>query len=128
MNANTHLSINADLCGTPVALEPGYSKVRMLALPVMASDERGLVHGGFVFGMADYAAMLAVNDPLVVLGSAQTSFVKPVAVGRQLEAEARVLEENGRKRSVEVTVRDGETVVLTGSFLCFVLDKHVLGE
>ena len=31
--------------------------------PEMAADDRGLVHGSFTFGLADYAAMLAVNDP-----------------------------------------------------------------
>jgi acyl-coenzyme A thioesterase PaaI-like protein len=47
----------------------------------MAVDDRGLVHGGFVFGLADHAAMLAVNDPNVVLGAASTRFLKPVRVG-----------------------------------------------
>ena len=66
----------------------------------MAADDRGLVHGGFIFGMADYAAMVAVNDPLVVLGSAETKFLKPVQVGDTVEAVARVQSESGKKRIV----------------------------
>lgn len=104
-------------------------------VPEMAADETGLVHGGFVFGLADYAAMLAVNHPNVVLGSAQTRFLKPVVVGERLVAAASLLEEEGRKRRVGVEVRRndeteerGETgeVVMTGDFLCFVPDRHVL--
>jgi acyl-coenzyme A thioesterase PaaI-like protein len=44
----------------------------------MAADQRGLVHGGFTFGLADYAAMVAVNDPNVVLGAAEVRFLAPV--------------------------------------------------
>ena len=33
-----------------------------------------------MFGAADYAAMLAVNDPNVVLGNAELRFVAPVEV------------------------------------------------
>lgn len=129
MNIRTHGGIDAALCGTPQVLEPGQCTVTLATTPCMAADDRGLVHGGFVFGLADYAAMLAVNDPNVVLGAAETTFLKPVRVGEALTAEARVREDaevKGRKRLVDVRVLRGETEVLRGVFTCFVLDKHVL--
>ena len=126
MSVQTHLSIARELCGEPIALSAGESRVRLTTMPAMAADEFGLVHGGFVFGLADYAAMLAVNHPNVVLSGAQTTFTKPVRVGETLEAAAVVQEESGRKRRVEVTVRRGEDVVFTGMFQCHVLDRHVL--
>jgi len=43
----------------------------------MAVDQMGLVHGGFTFGAADFAAMAAVNDPNVVLVSSECRFFKP---------------------------------------------------
>jgi acyl-coenzyme A thioesterase PaaI-like protein len=122
----THLSMDSRLCGRPVDLQPGRASVSLETLPEMASDERGLVHGGFTFGMADYAAMLAVNDPNVVLGSAQVKFLKPVVVGAVLLAEAEVQSAEGKKRSVRVLVRcDGETVA-EAELLCLVPDRHVL--
>ncbi len=126
MNIQTHLSIAKELCGEPIELSAGESRVRMTATPIMAADDTGLVHGGFVFGMADYAAMLAVNHPHVVLGGAESAFAKPVRAGETLEAHAVVKEESGRRRRVEVTVRRDDLVVFTGVFQCFVLDKHVL--
>lgn len=122
----THLGIDASLVGVPVALADGRAVVRLLTLPVMAADDRGLVHGGFVFGLADYAAMLAVDDPLVVLGAAETRFVAPVRVGETCEAEAVRGEVKGRRQAVAVTVRVGDRVVMEGSFTTFVLDRHVL--
>lgn len=92
----------------------------------MAADGQGLVHGGFVFGAADYAAMLAVNDPNVVLGAAKTRFLRPLRVGQAVLVRATVAEEKGKKREVQVIAREGENVVFEGTFTCFVLDKHVL--
>lgn len=125
MQPNTHLDIDQSLCGQPVALEPGRAVVRLTFTPAMAADGRGLVHGGFVFGLADYAAMLAVNDPLVVLGAAEVRFLAPTAVGETVEAEAVVEEESGKKRRVAVAVRRADKIVCSGSFTCVVPPKHV---
>ena len=92
----------------------------------MAADARGLVHGGFTFGLADYTAMLAVNEPTVVLASAQTKFLGPIVVGDRVEAEATVERTDGRKRWVKVVVRRGEVPMLEGEFLAVVPDKHLL--
>lgn len=92
----------------------------------MAVDEQGLVHGGFVFGVADYAAMLAVNDPNVVLAGAQSRFLKPVRQGDRAVAHARTVATEGRKHEVAVEVSVGSTRVFEGTFTCFVLGQHVL--
>jgi acyl-coenzyme A thioesterase PaaI-like protein len=123
---NTHLKINADLCGEAVELEPGRAVVAMSATEAMAADERGLVHGGFIFGMADYAAMLAVNDPNVVLGAAESRFAAPASVGQELIATARVREEAGKKRVIEASVAVAGSEIFQATFTAFVLDRHVL--
>ncbi len=125
---NTHLKINESLCGKVVTLSEGSATVEMVTTGEMVSDEQGLVHGGFVFGMADYAAMLAVNDPYVVLGAAETRFLKPLKVGAKITAQATTIEEKGKKRQVEVTVSHKDSEVFTGTFTCFVLDEHVLAN
>ena len=127
MHPQTHLAIDRRLCGEPLEIGDGLAAVAWTALPEMAADERGLVHGGFVFGLADYAAMLAVNHPNVVLGSAEVRFLKPVTVGERLVARAEVEETDGRKSRVRVEVLRGEEAVMSGSFRCFTLENHVLG-
>ncbi|NOY69364.1 MAG: hypothetical protein GXP53_07720 [Deltaproteobacteria bacterium] len=122
----THTNINRKYCGTPVETGPGYSLVELETFSGMAVDDSGLVHGGFVFGLADYAAMVAVNHPNVVLGSAEVKFLKPVSVGSRLVARARVDGEPGRKNKVLVTVSCEEVPVFEGSFSCPVLERHVL--
>ena len=126
MASNTHLGIDPRLCGTVAQLEPGRAVVRLATTADMVADDRGLVHGGFVFGLADYAAMLAVNDPNVVLGAAQTRFLKPVRRGDLVTATATVRGARGKKRLVQVTCERGDDVVMSGEFTCFVLPQHVL--
>lgn len=128
MAQRTHLAIDRSLCGRALALEEGHASVELTTTPAMAADEHGLVHGGFVFGAADYAAMLAVNDPNVVLGAADVRFVAPVRVGEVVRCEALTVEVKGRKHVVKVVCRAGDRDVLTGTFTAFVLEKHVLEQ
>ena len=122
----THLAIDRRLVGEPLELGEGTARAALTLLPEMAADDRGLVHGGFTFGLADYAAMLAVNHPLVVLASSSMKFLAPARVGERLVAEARVIEETGRRRRVGVEVRREEEVVASGEFLAVVPERHVL--
>ena len=128
MEIITHQKIDQELCGQPLDVSEGYSKIELTTFDRMAADSTGLVHGGFVFGLADYAAMLAVNHPNVVLGAADVQFLKPVQAGETVVAEAQVQEAKGKKQVVSVAVLNGDdTHVFKGSFTCFVLDQHVLG-
>lgn len=129
MNIKTHEAIDPALCGTPLEVEQGRSKVRLTTLKGMGADASGLTHGGFIFGLADYAAMLAVNHPNVVLGGASTRFLAPVQTGQEVVATAMVRpDQEGRKQMVDVEVMRGDTKVFTGEFTCFILDKHVLDK
>jgi acyl-coenzyme A thioesterase PaaI-like protein len=126
MNIDTHKEIDRELCGTPLQVDVDFSRVEMRALERMAVDASGLTHGGFIFGLADHAAMIAVNHPNVVLGGADILFRKPVRTGEVVVAEARVTPGEGRKRVVRVSVTREEETVFTGEFICFILERHVL--
>jgi acyl-coenzyme A thioesterase PaaI-like protein len=125
MEQRTHLSIDRRLVGIVEDIGEETSCVRLRATNEMAADSRGLVHGGFTFGLADYAAMVAVNDANVVLGSADIRFAAPVQVGQEMVASARIIETKGKKRVVSVRIEVDGKPVLEGSFTTFVLDRHV---
>lgn len=126
MQIQTHQSINQHLCGKPLHVDEGFSRVELKTTQEMAADTSGLVHGGFIFSLADYAAMIAVNHPNVVLGAADVKFLKPVAVADTVVAEARIEEIQGKKCWVAVSVTKDEQIVFQGMFTCFALAKHVL--
>ncbi len=126
MQLRTHLKIDQELSGTPIEVGEDYAVVELKTKENMRADEKNLVHGGFIFSLADYCAMLTVNEPTVVLASAKVDFKKPVVVGDTLQAEGRLLRTEGKKRWVEVKVYRNQDLVFLGEFLCVVPDKHVL--
>ncbi|TAL16642.1 thioesterase [bacterium] len=126
MKQMTHLKISPTLVGKIECVEPENAIATLKATPEMCADERGLVHGGFTFGLADYAVMVAVNDPNVVLGSSQVRFLRPVTAGQTMRAEAQVTSAEGKKRIVKVTVTVEGQPVMEGEMTAFVLPKHVL--
>lgn len=128
MKQRTHDKINEELSGTLISLEKNYSKIRLVTNKKMITDDTGLIHGGFIFSLADYAAMLAVNHPNVVLGSANVKFIKPVSNGQILLAEGKVIETRGKKINVKVEVKTNNNIVCQGDFICFTPEQHILNR
>jgi acyl-CoA thioesterase len=123
---NTHESINTSYSGDIMKLEHGYSKVLLETSEVMRADDVGLVHGGFIFSAADYAAMAAVNEPNVVLAACNCLFLAPVRVGDSVTFEATEHQKEGRKRNVTVRGFVHDIKVFEGEFKTVVTERHVL--
>ena len=128
MEINTHERAEPRLLGTPVLLEKDKAVVELTATEEMGVDDRGRVHGGFTFGLADYAAMLAVNDPLVMLSSADVKFTAPVKVRERMVATGVVEAMDRRRRAVSAEVSVGDMVVFKGTMKCYVLQRHVFDQ
>lgn len=128
MKQNTHQKTSKELIGEVVSIQENKAIIQLKISDEMLVDEYGLSHGGFTFGLADYAAMVAINHPNVVLGKAAIKFIKPTVKGDLLTAEANVVDKiDNTKSIVSVTVRNQhQTLVFEGEFVCFSLDKHIL--
>ena len=122
----THERINQDLCGEVIKLERGYVELRLTTLAEMIADEVGLIHGGFVFSAADYAAMLAVNEKNVVLVASDCQFLSPVKFHDEINFVARVRHKEGRKRNVHVEAFVLNIKVFEGEFKTVITERHVL--
>jgi uncharacterized protein (TIGR00369 family) len=122
----THQNVNKNLCGIPIELKENFAKLKLLTTQDMIVDDTGLIHGGFIFGLADFCAMLAVNHPNVVLGKAEVQFLKPVKKGDILIANGNVIDTNGKEIFVKVEVFRKRDLVFDGKFICFIPKNHVL--
>ncbi len=104
----------AHLLGIEVErVEPGGALVRMTARPEVLNG-LGMLHGGALFTLADTAMGHASNshglDAVAV--AASIDFLAPVAEGTVLTAHAVERHRHGRLALYEVTVSDGEGVVV----------------
>jgi len=122
----THQRINQNFCGDVMKIEHGYVEVRLATTQDMQADDIGLIHGGFIFSSADYAAMLAVNEPNVVLVGSTCQFLSPVKIYDEVNMVARVRHKEGRKRNVHVEGFVLDIKVFEGEFKTVITEKHVL--
>ena len=122
----THQKINHDLSGEIEKMEVGYVETKLITTAEMVADDMGLVHGGFIFSAADYAAMLAVNEKNVVLVACDSQFLSPVKFTDIVTFKARVRHKEGRKRNVHVVGHVLDIKVFEAEFKTVVTERHVL--
>ncbi len=123
---HTHTLINNYLCGDIVELKKGYCEVKLEAENEMVVDEEGLVHGGFIFGAADFAAMAAINEPTVVLVASECQFLAPAKLGDTIIFKAQARHQEGRKRIVHVRGYLNDVKIFEGEFMTVITERHVL--
>jgi acyl-coenzyme A thioesterase PaaI-like protein len=122
----THQKVDGQLSGVPMELKKNFAKLKLTTTDKMVVDETGLIHGGFIFSLADYCAMLTINHPNVILGKAEVQFLKPVVLNDILIANGAVMSSNGKKSDVRVEVYRNEDLVFKGIFSCFTPEAHIL--
>ena len=122
----THQKINGRISGIPIELGKNFAKLKLVTTDDMMVDDTGLIHGGFVFGLADYCAMLTINHPNVVLGKATVKFLKPVVLNDTLIANGTVISLKEKKSEVKVEVNRNDELVFEGIFTCFTPEVHIL--
>ena len=122
----THEKVNSDFSGEIMVQEQGYVEIILTTTPDMLADDVGLIHGGFIFSAADYAAMAAVNERNVVLVACDCQFLSPVKFHDEVNVIARVRHKEGKKRNVHVEAFVLDIKVFEGEFKTVVTERHVL--
>jgi acyl-CoA thioesterase len=84
----------------------GRARMRMRVADEMVNGH-GIVHGGYLFLLADAAFAYACNTygPVTLAHSAQVTFTRPAFPGEELVAEATERSRYGRHGVYDVTVR-----------------------
>lgn len=121
----THRDLKPRYSGIITDLKKGYSKVQLTTTSDMTLDQEGLIHSGFVYLAADYAASVAINEEnLIVIGS-KIGFYAPAKLGDIIEFEAKSRFEDTKKREVQVIGKISDIKVFEGTFQLVILDDHI---
>jgi acyl-CoA thioesterase len=93
----------------------GYARMRMKVRPEFTNGHK-ICHGGYQFLLADSAFAFACNsyNQKAVAAACNIDFLRAVAVGEILQADARMIQQGKRTGvyDVQVTNEAGETVAL----------------
>lgn len=122
----THSKIKANFSGNLTELKKGQSKVALQTTNDMVVDEFGLIHSGFIFGSAEYAAVAAINEENIVIIGCRSKFFAPAKLGDIIEFEAKGRFEEARKREIKVIGKINGVKVFEGIFQAVLLEKHIL--
>ncbi len=121
----TSPAIKLNLSGTTTFLEKNHAKTKFYTNADMVADDRGLIHSGFIFSAANYAALVAINEEFCVTIGARINFFGPLKLGDIIEFEAKAHFDENRKREVRVTGHTKEIKIFEGTFQLVTLDEHI---
>lgn len=121
----TSPNIKLNLSGTVVALEANHAKTNFFATSEMIVDTEGLIHSGFVFSAASYAALASINETHSVLIGAKIHFYAPSRVNEMIEFDAHAHFGESKKREVRVIGKTKDVKVFEGTFQIVVLEDHI---
>ena len=121
----TSLLTKLNFSGTAFLIEKNHAKTRFFTTADMVSDAEGLIHNGFVFMGANYAALLAVNEEFSVSIGARINFYGPLRLGDIVEFDAHARFEESRKKEVKVIGYVKEIKIFEGTFQLVTLEEHI---
>lgn len=91
----------------------------------MISDESNLIHSGFIFNAANYAAMCLVNQPHAITIGAEVEFLAPVEFEQEMMFLATVKQSNAKKFEISVKGTLLDIKIFEAIFHIAVFDKQL---
>ena len=135
MDEQEHLPIDNDTlaictklhaCGEILTLTRGAANVRFVPEESMVMDEEAhnsLIHAGYIFNAASYAAMAAINKRHSVMIAADVKFLSPIELGHEVIFKAVATQMDTKKCEVKVEGFLLDIKIFDSLFHIAVLDK-----
>ena len=97
-------------------VKDGYAKIRLDVQPHFLNGA-GIVHGGIIFSLSDYAFALAANagEDSGLAINASIQFIKAAKLEDELFAEARLVSRSRRLGTYQISITDKDGVIFATS-------------
>lgn len=125
LELQTCTSLKGELVGSIVKMT--YEEVITKFVPTkqMISDESNLIHSGFIFNAANYAAMCLVNQPHAITIGAEVEFLAPVEFEQEMMFLATIKQSNAKKFEISVKGTLLDIKIFEATFHIAVFDKQL---
>ncbi|MGH1601023.1 PaaI family thioesterase [Campylobacter majalis] len=121
----TSTAIKLNFSGVVTELKKSHAKTKLFTIEDMVCDDDGLIHSGFVFSAANYAALASINEQYCVTINARINFLGAIRLGDVVEFEAQAYFDDSRKRDARVIGKVRDIKVFEGTFSLVVLEEHI---
>ena len=91
----------------------------------MIMDESKMIHAGFIFNAASFAAMAAINKKYSVLIAADVKFLAPIELGHEVIFKAEAIQSDTKKCEVKVEGYLLDIKIFDSLFHIAVFDKKI---
>ncbi|RDU70095.1 thioesterase [Helicobacter cholecystus] len=121
----TCTALKSELCGSIVKMT--YEEVITKFVPTkqMISDESNLIHSGFIFNAANYAAMCLANQPHAITIGSEVEFLAPVEFEQEMMFLATIKQSNSKKFEISVKGTLLDIKIFEGTFHIAVFEKQL---
>lgn len=99
--------------------------VRFVPTEKMIMDESKMIHAGFVFNSASYAAMVALNRKYSVIIASDVKFFAPIELGHEVIFKAEAVQSDTKKCEVKVEGFLLDIKIFDSMFHIAVFDKKI---
>lgn len=112
-----------EIIGELVDLNLGNDAISLMeAQSEMALSNTGIIRGHYIFAQANSLAVSLIDSEVVLTGSANVYYHRPVKVGERLIAKAKVREKRKNSFVIDVETRIEDDKVFSGAFIVFALN------
>lgn len=117
--------LKSDLCGIIIQSDKEELITRFQPSKQMISDENDIVHSGFIFNAASYAAMCLVNQPYSLIIKSEVQFLAPLEFGQEMTFIATIRHSNNKQYEVLVKGTLLDIKIFEASFHISIFDKQI---
>lgn len=118
-------SMHASIVGELVELYRDKAITRFKPTDKMIMDESKMIHAGFVFNAASFAAMAAINKKHSVLIASDVKFLAPIELGHEVTFRAEAVQSDTKKCEVKVEGYLLDIKIFDSLFHIAVFDKKI---
>ncbi|STP09018.1 hotdog domain-containing protein [Helicobacter cinaedi] len=118
-------SMPSNIVGELVELYRDRAVVRFRPNERMIMDESKMIHAGFVFNAASFAAMAAINKKYSVLIASDVKFLAPIELGHEITFKAQAIQSDTKKCEVKVEGFLLDIKIFDSLFHIAVFDKKI---
>ena len=127
-NDTLNICTRLHACGDILLLTRGVANVRFVPEEHMVMDKEAhnsLIHAGYIFNAASYAAMAAINKRHSIMIAADVKFLSPIELGHEVLFKGEALQDDTKKCEVKVEGFLLDIKIFYGIFHIAVFDKKI---
>lgn len=118
-------TLKSDLCGVIIRMSDEEVLIKFTPNEQMVGDENNLIHSGFIFNAANYAAMCLVNQAHSFTIGAEVQFLAPIELEQEMLFLATMKYANDKKYKVLVKGTLLDIKIFEATFHISVFDKQL---